>query len=699
MSFEYMKIITIVMVILVAATSLTPLLPSATANPIRLVSITPSSGTVGAIVRVTGEIDTAGGGYAIYWNDRIQLKLGTCQSGSITVDDTFTVPGVASAGVNNITLFDGTTFSESNPAEFLVSFTPSSTLLITPTRIQEGLNTSIRVGIKGAAALTNYALNVSVTAPTSKAYVANLTLATGYSGNGSVSKLFWANFPGADTNSVGTYNVAVNGSLAKGNFTVGLTDKLTYAIMETVHIQGAGYGPSEEVTVDIKINGISIAGYPKNVTADTNGIVSDSWIIPISATTGIYTVTLISASSQGTVKNPADAQVFNVKAIFNIQTLNLDNEPVANITVEAFNATSNNFLASQMTNETGWATFLLDAGNYTFSAFGNDVRIGSLPNQSLPGTQTGALTVFLSSIKIVVEDEHSAALNSINVTFTYKYTTRNGQTLSEKVSLKTNSTGIVEVHNTLANITYSVEARRYGFLFNRSRLDLMAYTQVLITCPFYNLFINAFDSKDYPIGNVQVAVYDLDTGNSTGSPKATNSSGSVGYFRLLLGKYIVRVYNYSVELGSTVILNESAIDLIMDQSFLVQCKIFNVDISVRVVDYFGQPISNALVVFERSGVKLDGDLISDSDGVVLIQNVIGGDYRISIYVAGGPAGVQIFSIDGSRNIPFRLGGYVSIGGHLLGTSQLITLILVGLSVIFLIIIARRKLPILRRKKE
>ncbi|MFH0896832.1 MAG: hypothetical protein V1850_02130 [Candidatus Bathyarchaeota archaeon] len=643
-------------------------------------------------VRVIGEIDTPGGSYVIMWNDQIQLKQGNCPSGSVKVNDTFKVPAVTE-GAHYITLWDISNYNNypsSDPVQFSVILSPSYAASVEPTRIQEGLYTIITVCIRGAAAISSYILPVVVTTPTGTPYTADFTLATGGSGNGTAKKLYWAEFPGANTNLVGTYNVSVNGSLATKNFTVGLTDKLIYLTTETANIRGAGYLPNENVIADLKFSGKSVSGYPKNMIADTNGIVNDSWNILIDATTGIYTITLVSASTLGTVKLPADVQEFSVRLAYQIQTRNLVNEPVANVTVEVYNTDASNLIISQKTNQTGWAIFFLEKGNYALKTFWKDVEVGSIPNQNVSRTLTRILDVHLTKIRTVVKDEGNAALVLVNVTLTYNYTTRYGVRLLGTVPLVTNSTGIAELHNTLSNISYAVETRRYGHLFNRTFIqNLTSSLEVNITCPSYNLFINVVDSKELQARNIQVVVYEPSSGSSIGAPKVTSSSGSTS-FRLSLGRYKVSVFNYSVELGSDVVLNESTIDLIEDRFFLVHCRILNVDLSIRVVDYFGQLMPNAAVEVERYGVKIGAAQKIGSDGVILLQKVIGGDYRISVYLGGTLAGIQTFHVDRSMEILFRLGGYVVIGGYPLGISQLITLISISLVSISLVLLKVRK---------
>jgi hypothetical protein len=686
----------VVVAILLAATLCTPLLPRASATPIAVVSIDPDSGVVGTLVRMIGEIDTLGGSYEIWWDYQTLLKEGSCPAGSLVVDTTFTVPSSA-WGVHYVDLYDSAADTYGESVQFMV-LTSLYTLSMAPTRIQEGLNTTITVGVQGVAANTTYALTVTTTTPTGASYATDLTVTTDAVGSGAASTRYGGEFPGATTQLVGTYRVAVNESLATGNFTVGLTDKLVYGTTETVSIRGAGYSPAENVVVNIKVGEASVGGYPKNVMADMEGVVADSWSIPTDAAAGTYVVTVVSATTPGTVKEPVDGQAFSVRLLCPIQTRNLDDEPVSGLLVEVYNANTSEFLRSDTTNATGWVIFFLETDTCSFKAFWQDVEVGSLSNQSVSGALSRILEVYLAHIRLVVKDEANASFPLINVDLTYNYTTRYGETRSGTFPLETNSKGVAEVYPALTNISYAVEARRHGHLFNRTLIENVSSSlQVTIICPAYNLVIQVLDSKDFLLQNAQVTMIDGGSGTPLGTPQATDKSGSTA-FHLPIGRYTVRVYNYSAELGATVVLNETIIDLIDDRFFEVHCRIFNVDLSVRVVGYFGQPISNAAVEFERDGVKIRETFTSGSTGVVLLQNVIGGDYRVSVYIGERLAGIQTFPVDQSMEILFKLKGYVALSGHTLEASQLISLISMSLlSAALVLLFTRRRLLLFGRR--
>lgn len=100
---------------LLLTTLISSLLPNATATPVEIVSVTPESGQVGDAVRVIGQIDTANGPYAIFFDEE-RVKNGTAVE--TLVNDTFNVP-TRPTGSYDLTLHDITTTSNAT-AEFTV---------------------------------------------------------------------------------------------------------------------------------------------------------------------------------------------------------------------------------------------------------------------------------------------------------------------------------------------------------------------------------------------------------------------------------------------------------------------------------------------------------------------------------------------------------------------------------------------------
>ncbi|KPV62901.1 MAG: hypothetical protein AOA66_1143 [Candidatus Bathyarchaeota archaeon BA2] len=99
------------------------------------------------------------------------------------------------------------------------------------------------------------------------------------------------------------------------------------------------------------------------------------------------------------------------------------------------------------------------------------------------------------------------------------------------------------------NISYTIEARRYGYPFHNETLEKLpaaigvSWVNITITCPTYTLFVHVMDSRGLPIQNVEVAAYEWASGVVKPVKSGiTNPCGSVA-FTCIFGKYKIWVYN------------------------------------------------------------------------------------------------------------------------------------------------------------
>ena len=290
------------------------------------------------------------------------------------------------------------------------------------------------------------------------------------------------------------------------------------------------------------------------------------------------------------------------------------------------------------------------------------------------------------------------------MTLIYDYTTTENKTISAKNSFETNSTGIVVFPNTFINISYTIEARRYNHLFSTTTIgNLTASLWVNVTCPKRPLFILVSDSNERPLQNVQVKI------NEWGSERVmltenTNETGIITS-ELTFGRYRITVSKHSDDFERVIVLNNTILDLIEEegQFLVIYCKILGIAVSLQVVDYFGQPISNAVVEIERKGeqgwMKIDPSPRTDSGGIVLLPN-IGGDYLISIYVTGSLDEARTITLTTPQQIVIKLDKYTLVGGYLIETSQFIAYIsLTLLAVVVCLSLVYRKYVQTGAKKE
>jgi len=674
--------ITMILITTLAA-SFTPKAAAATPT----ISINPTSGPVGTEVRVNGTIDTSNGSYRILWDGK-NVREGIC-NGTTMVNDTFIVP-FSVKGYHNITLNDVTPGTNSTSSTFEV--TTSCYVSADPARTLEGLYTTITVGVRDAEANRTYTFTINVTDSLNRNWTANRLVRTKEDGSGENSTKYPDDFAGADTKYLGTYSMTVNETLASGSFAVGVTDDLDYRRTNRVIIQGAGYNGTRDVTINLTKDGISVKGYPKNVTTSEQGVATDLWTIPENATLGIYTVALTNATT-GKVKGLIpDIQNFTViEIIVYCQARNkYDDEPLADVTIEISSRGAP--IIRGKTNTTGWVDFrLLYRGNYTFKAFWEEVQVGSLENQSVTGSATDYLLQKLFNIEcelaritITVTDKDGLPLPFINITLTSNKT-------GPLHLPETNYTGIA-ITNAFTNTSCTLEARRYGYLFNRTSIENLTLTsRINITCPTYTLFVHVLDSKSLPLQSVSVIAYEWSSQRVTGSG-ITNDLGSIAV-NCTFGRYKIRVYDQQ----SGILLNETVTDLIEDKSFLViHCRISNLDFSVAVKDYFGHPIPNALVKIEREGEEI-GSLHVGSNGTVSLHGIIGGDYRISVYVAGKLCETRTLYIDETKVVVFKVDRFVMIGGYSLEITQFVAWISLG--IVFVLFVLALMFKRLRKVKE
>jgi hypothetical protein len=256
------------------------------------------------------------------------------------------------------------------------------------------------------------------------------------------------------------------------------------------------------------------------------------------------------------------------------------------------------------------------------------------------------------------------------------------------------------------NVNYTLETRRYGFVFNTTFIEELPAQQynLTITCPTYNMSVEVLNSKGESLSNVQVDLMEWSSWNSADSG-TTDNQGNVN-LSATFGRYKVKVYDDSVVLGHEVVLNETMFDLIVDGlSVVVHCKIFNIDLSVNTVDFFGQPFPNVMVEIERKfgqeWIEI-GSSTTSLDGLVSLNNIVGGDYRISVYLAGKLAGISQQYVGESKQILFKIDGYAVIVGYPIEIVQLITYIsIVLLVVVFSLALTYRRLlrRFLKKKSE
>jgi 5-hydroxyisourate hydrolase-like protein (transthyretin family) len=578
-------------------------------------------------------------------------------------------------------------------------------LSVSPIRIQEGLDTNITLSLSGGTWNQTYFFQVNVTSPAHDFFLHNFIIKANAAGSGSNKTNFWRDFPSpANTNSAGTYTVSINRTnIVPSSFTVGLTDKTVYLRSETVNIRASGYKANESVITDLKYGGTPVSTFPRTFNGTAEGIVSLSWLIPSDAALGAYAVSVANATPTGTMKAPADIQTFKVEGACEIQTTNLAGQVLANVTVEVYNATSGAPLnLSQDTNSTGYVAFVLGAGSYAFKAFWKNVQVGSV-TRNITGNALFTLDVNLSNLRLAVQTDAGTPLPWVDLYVSYNYTTRVPQTIPETSVFTTDLDGKVILQNVFTNINYRVSARRYGLVLTTTTiqsLPVQAWNNITVVAPTYTMLVKVQDSSGSPAAGLQASAYEWSSGiNEALESKLTDSQGNAS-FVLTVGRYRLRFFKDSV------FLNEVTVDLTQDQlSLVVKIDIYNIDVQVVVVDYFGQPMPNVSVEFHRkvdSNYQIVATQTTGADGTARFDGGVGGDSLLQVLLADKLIMSQSLYLDeSSEQVVFKLGTYVSILGFVVDASVFVTIVLVLiLAVAFLVVSMRRKLPhILGRQKK
>ncbi len=221
-----------------------------------------------------------------------------------------------------------------------------------PGRIQESNVPGVALGltVSGAVPSQAYAFVWSVR-DSSGACCKTATNSTPLGGPGQSSFSLSVVYPrdfggGASVQFVGIYSVSVQQTtppvgppVAAGQFTVGLTDSLSYQRTSSVSIVAQGYGGGEVVTVNIARGGTPVTGFPVSKPTDASGRLSYLWSgIPPSIALGNYTVTV----SGITVKAVPDTQTITIyPATITIPQLTIGQNTLQRTQTQEFRFTAN----------------------------------------------------------------------------------------------------------------------------------------------------------------------------------------------------------------------------------------------------------------------------------------------------------------------------------------------------------------------
>jgi len=647
-----------------------------------IISMAPSSGYVGTSVQLGGNISTSNGQYILQF-DEIEITSGNATGYEVNVAFNVTSTFVGDytfAGDHNVTLID-VTAGENDTTTFTVLTLYSLKIDVPepPKQLQEGDLVPISVNITGGESSKTYVANITVQASTNVSYTNMLNITTAENGSACVNLTYPKDFPtDANTNFTGEYKIFFNTTLATEHFTIGLTNSTEYHRFQFVDIKVAGYKPYENVTMTISFQE-EIIDSEENITATEGCMIYTNWTVFSNASIGIYTINITSTSLNQTTKNPPDIQKFTVPGFaINITTTNLAEKPVPEVTVQVFEE------GKPVVNGTSAAdalvTLMLEIGNYTCDAYFRGKNVGEHFPVNVTGAGSWDFLCNLTSLGVVVEDEAGNRILEAELHLT-----------PENQTLTTDINGVAFVLSLLPNINYTLNASRYDIQFNTTtipQLPTTAWVNITIICPTATLQVYVTDGQNQPIiESLTVRAQEL----MGGLYYENNTIDGRTILHCTIGIYQIEVY--AKRDNSYVKLNETTVYLFQErQNKSISCKLYGLNVSIKVVDYFGQPIPDANVMLQREGLQYSPS--TESNGMVAFSNIIGGDLQITVYLheQAQPFMVTTSFVDESTTIEIKIGKYVIIAGFLVETGQLITAVIIVAAIILIL-----SIEIYRRK--
>jgi len=681
-----------ILVALVVLGLLTPMLPvnAQIGSQIEQIFPTDALGTVGSVVNLIGSIDTRNGKYEIYFGTTL-VVTSTAQDNAVNTG--FVIPETP-AGAYSIILRDVTTNSNGTK-DFTVktAYSVSPVAPTAPSLLQEGSSVTLNVTVTGGQANTSYQANITVTvpAPLSTNFSRLVSLPTS-SQKGTTS--LQVTYPGSEfepsgsvSDYAGNYTIYFNETLGSNQFTIGFTDLSQYHRGQTVKINAIGYRSNETATVTIKNQDSGATMFSATVTPTNAGVVTAEWTVPSNAAIGNYDVTV---TASGTTKAVPDSEVISIPGYsMKITVQDLSKRTVPEILVEAVDTVTNKTYDGT-SGDDGIATLNLESGLHVLTAFWNGLEVGGI-SINVTGVADFVLQCELTDLRITVTDRNSLLIPYVNVDISYVYTTtKDNQQKTGGAAGQTDLSGTYTLNSTPPGIAYTIKASVYGVTFNSgndtvSNLPVQPVADVTIICPARTLTFTLTDYNHNPISNARLSLLEVNAGIFYGATTSDNGSATV---EATFGKYRARVYTGSV------LLNETVMDAFIDKQVDIQCVLYNLQVSVQVVDYFGQPIPSANVKFTGADGTVETGK-TQADGTTVFNRVVGGNVQIVAYLKEDDSYYESKNLDveSPSTVQIQMGRYIIFGTFIVQTSVFTTALVILIIVVLFLI-----LEVYRRRK-
>jgi hypothetical protein len=649
-------------------------------------------GVVGQAVNLQGTIDTTGGEYEIWFGNKLVVSN---SSEGYYVNTNFSIPELSEGDYTIILRDVKKNVNDTYPFTVLMAYYIEALEPSSPKQLQEGSDVVLNVKLTGAQSGTSYYANVTVKLPSPLSTIYSRIVELSISSQETVATV-QVTYPhdtfqpeGSLTNYTGSYKVYFNETqqLAEDQFFVGFTDLSAYHRGQAVAIRAIGYQPDENATISIKYEETRVTVHSETVTASSEGVINSSWTVPSDALIGDYNITI---TPETTDKLISDSQLFTVPGYaVKIQTLNLAGELVPQIVVEARDQATGR-IYNGTSGSDGVATLNLEKGNHTLSAFWNGVKVGEI-TVSVTGESTFDLTCELTNLKITVQNKEGNRIPFVNLDITYQYiTTKGSLSKTGHTSDQTDLSGTFTLKSILPGISYNVNASLYGIVFNVGNnsvtgLPAKPVSEVMILCPSRTLTLKIIDYNLAVIPNTRVEMFEVTSGLFHGA--ITDTAGTVTV-EVTFGKYRLRVYK------DDILLNEIVIEVFSDTQRDIRCILYNIQVSVMVVDYFEQPVPNINVMLNGPGIGTRS-ATTYSNGTTTFTNVIGGNMQIIAYPEGVEGSYEAVSlrVEEPTAIQIKLAKYILIGPFLIESSALATFIVILLAILLFV-----SIEVYRRKR-
>ena len=647
------------------------------------ISPTLTEGYVDEPITVVATQLTSNGPYLMYFGN---FLVGNSTSQGYLISSNFTIPQLP-GGNYNISLIDvnqnqGTT----SPFGVAINYIAQPIVPPEPAQLQEGNSVSLNVSVTGGQPNNAYSGNIVVMMPVPLSSNYSSAISFNSSSLGTANTVL--NFPGTSfqpsgstTIYAGQYNVilTIGQNVTQYQFSVGLTDQTGYHRGDTVKLFATGYQASQTATLTITSpNGSSV--FSQSVTADGGGTMNASWLVPTSVVLGQYNATI---TPQANAKAVPDTQLFSILGLpVLFRALNLAGEPVPNLAIEALDQASN-AIYNGTTGSAGIASISIADGNYTVSAYWNDVNVAET-QILVSGNSTYDIQCSLTDLVVSVQDKNGATIPFVNLNFSYQYTTRTGAVQPNVLSAQTNILGVYVVNSTLPRINYVIDASKYNVVFNvgnntASNLPAQPIFKAVIICPDETLSLKTLDYSLAALPNVRIELVEQASGIFY---SANTDNAGAATTQVTFGQYKLQVFT-----ANNILLNETIVNVLSNTQAQIVCSLYNLQVTVKVVDYFGNPISNANVDLSRSGLSKQS-ATTQGDGTATFNNVIGGSVEITAYPSGNPNSfvAENVQITAPTTVQITMGKFALVGPFLMETTLMVALLVILVAVVLFLVI-------------